>query len=1284
MKKLDIYLLTFVVLIAGISEVDGLIPVTYSCCQDYSYSNGTILEDFESAPMYPVESFEAVPTYTIDNFDNIGNWSVGESGILENDTENFRNGQGLKLTANGSRAILDKSINENFANATVSLWIYIYDISTFNEGTIYFSSTNNFSKYFVKSIQYLNQGWNKVTFDKESFGNYKGEDWNNTMQIVRLALYPITGNSTSITFDDLEYNLNPDWQSLVGFVEGDTVNYLEGNQGLKITTQANTNCFNGFNCGIAEKVINKDFKNFTDFSLWLYVEDPSAFYQGSLFLTSNGSNWAKYFSISLQNVHQGWNNLILDRTSFKNNNNEDWNNTMNRIRLITYSQPGQIANATFDDLQYYDQYVWAGSAGIIMPDTIQYKDGKQGLKFVSINGSEVQADKTIDLNLKNVNNFAFWVYVDNASNLGYIRLILTSTGSAFSSYFYDSFGKYGYDSSLRNGWNEIVFNKAAFKNGFGESWDNMNKIRLDIAANPGKDVNVTVDNLRYNLTGSRAKLFIEFDDGWESTFTKAYPVLKSNNVNATVFIVPKYVGATNYMNFNQIKTLQSAGWDIGSHSFSHPDLTSMNDSRLSYELNASSDWLINNNFQKSSRYIAYPFGTYSTRTLDFVEKRYLLGRSTQWESAVQHFKEDPSVWLVQRIITVEYSPSVNYTNPEWLIQNINDTINSGLLGIIVFHDIYNDTEPPRDIYAYSLKNFTKVINYIKSRSADIDVIKESDYVIANIRNFTPVINKSTLIYSNGSTKLITINSYDEYMPNMTVSPSSGYNITVNSYNESGGLVRFNESPEVDNDNVSVTYDIGDRIPDTLYTVKIWDNGTLYQNFGVLSNNTGYIKYNSTLQDSRYQIITKGGVIEPKIISWKNSKTNDNNLTIDISNGESVKFNITTDQKIDTWKWSKDGIVLQNNYDNLTTSWTSNGKKTLSINGTNTNGTTNTVIWNINVNGKIYITSCGLLNDANGYILNASVSSNGTCFTIGANNITLEGSWNTVNYAKTGRGYGILDYGGYDNITIKNITLSQQNNAAVSSHGIYLVNVINSLLSDIKINTKNNSKGMYLSSSVSNTFSNFDIKTVDNNAHGIYMNASNNNAFSTFNILTYGGSAYGLYIENGKNNNFLKMNVVSGGNGIRFNSATSNIMTYGSIDSTLTNDYYLQNSGTANYFLGTNFTTTRKIYLYDNTSKFNYGLYGIRLGTLQQVSPSSALTITRTFTNWDQKNVSWLETLSASRKINYGMRGLLVNTSYSVWVDSTKYFSLKTDAAGYLPSFSISLNTSRRLIKVVTP
>ncbi|MCD4816115.1 MAG: hypothetical protein K8R06_06915 [Methanosarcinales archaeon] len=88
--------------------------------------------------------------------------------------------------------------------------------------------------------------------------------------------------------------------------------------------------------------------------------------------------------------------------------------------------------------------------------------------------------------------------------------------------------------------------------------------------------------------------------------------------------------------------------------------------------------------------------------------------------------------------------------------------------------------------------------------------------------------------------------------------------------------------------------------------------------------------------------------DPEISTWYNDRTNNGTLDLTVNVSETVKFNVTANQSIDTWNWTDDGVEQIHNYDNFSISWNSTGVKTLSVNATNNTNTSNTIIWNITV------------------------------------------------------------------------------------------------------------------------------------------------------------------------------------------------------------------------------------------------------------------------------------------------------------------------------------------------
>lgn len=470
----------------------------------------------------------------------------------------------------------------------------------------------------------------------------------------------------------------------------------------------------------------------------------------------------------------------------------------------------------------------------IEADTVNFKEGKQRLKLVAKNGDKVYTTRDINNHFLNVKNFMFDVYIYDETTLNYITFYITSQKD-WSKYFHYTVG-----SKLLNGWNRIVIKRSDMINNGGDDWNN-DMVLLRFASYPidGRDTSITIDNFRYDVTG-RAKIIFNFDDGTIGDLV-AEPILTANNQRAMSFITTSWLGHKDFMALDNLKRLQSIGWDISSHTISHPDLTTLDDNNLTIELNNSYDWFVNNGFQKSAGFIAYPYGDYNDAVIEKTKQRYILARSVERDIQPHMIPEYRDGLYKLKIVEARNDTSVQ------LIKNRIDTaIYQGQLIILVFHRIVKNN--PRK-YEYLESDFKQISDYVKNRSSDIDVVTFSDYVVPNIYNFTPVINKTSRVYSNGTVDLITDNKYDEYMPNIVIKPFSGYvDIHIRTYDEKGDqLILFNESAS--DSSIKVQYSIGNRIPNQRYSVKIYDNNdVLLKTSYMVANYSGYINYYSTRFD----------------------------------------------------------------------------------------------------------------------------------------------------------------------------------------------------------------------------------------------------------------------------------------------------------------------------------------------------------------------------------------------------------------------------------------------------
>lgn len=88
-------------------------------------------------------------------------------------------------------------------------------------------------------------------------------------------------------------------------------------------------------------------------------------------------------------------------------------------------------------------------------------------------------------------------------------------------------------------------------------------------------VELLVDAIKEGADLPPRPVVITFDDGDISVYKTAFPIMQKYGLTGVVYIVGNYMGTDGYMSADQIKELVAAGWEVGSHSRSHRDLTSL-------------------------------------------------------------------------------------------------------------------------------------------------------------------------------------------------------------------------------------------------------------------------------------------------------------------------------------------------------------------------------------------------------------------------------------------------------------------------------------------------------------------------------------------------------------------------------------------------------------------------------------------------------------------------------------------------------------------------------------
>ena len=130
-----------------------------------------------------------------------------------------------------------------------------------------------------------------------------------------------------------------------------------------------------------------------------------------------------------------------------------------------------------------------------------------------------------------------------------------------------------------------------------------------------------VDWLTANAALGERSVAVTFDDGYLDTFRHACPVLRENGFCATFFVISGLLGKTNswmtgqgdcstpLMNWREVETLRCEGFEIGSHTVTHRDLTAISPAAARHELEISKR-MLEDRLRAPVSLFAYPYGRY--------------------------------------------------------------------------------------------------------------------------------------------------------------------------------------------------------------------------------------------------------------------------------------------------------------------------------------------------------------------------------------------------------------------------------------------------------------------------------------------------------------------------------------------------------------------------------------------------------------------------------------------------------------------------------------------------
>lgn len=220
----------------------------------------------------------------------------------------------------------------------------------------------------------------------------------------------------------------------------------------------------------------------------------------------------------------------------------------------------------------------------------------------------------------------------------------------------------------------------------------------------------------YTGTSGHGVVSINFDDGRQSQFDNALPVLQNEGLQgkATFFIVTDYMNGhfADYMSPTEVKHLASLGYEIGAHTLHHAHLTQISESAARQQIVGSKEALAALGI--STRVFAYPFGEYNAAIEKLVkESGFSLARST---NGGINQKGSIDRYALNRVSTNASTPLSD------IYREIDQAAQDNAWIILVFHQVGSY---PGDAYSATPERLTQIINYAKSKHMSFETLQQA-------------------------------------------------------------------------------------------------------------------------------------------------------------------------------------------------------------------------------------------------------------------------------------------------------------------------------------------------------------------------------------------------------------------------------------------------------------------------------------------------------------------------------------------------------------------------------
>lgn len=235
-----------------------------------------------------------------------------------------------------------------------------------------------------------------------------------------------------------------------------------------------------------------------------------------------------------------------------------------------------------------------------------------------------------------------------------------------------------------------------------------------------KDATITVSDAPAPSDPSQfaeGMVTISFDDAWRSQYTNALPILNNAGLKGTFYILTQPVqgGWADYMTPAQVQTIANAGHEMGGHTVTHSDLTTLSNSKINTEIQNSKTY-IENLTGKTVHSLAYPYGSYNTKVVNRTKSAgYTNARTADPTTALGFNTKQTPIYELNSfspttgvsVATMKAAIDKAKAEKKWFIFSI--------------HEVEDGNS---DEYATTVARFQEIVDYVKTSGIKTVTVEE--------------------------------------------------------------------------------------------------------------------------------------------------------------------------------------------------------------------------------------------------------------------------------------------------------------------------------------------------------------------------------------------------------------------------------------------------------------------------------------------------------------------------------------------------------------------------------